>query len=272
MPCFVPVELVLVGLDRSDHHVDRVVLHVHPRHVARPIVVGLERFGAQAQVVGQTGVARELGCLPQLLGRRRMLFLEFLVVRDRDELTRVVSADQGIEAAQLWIVADGRLELVCGHVVGIEIGSCGLGAHVVDERFVAMQSVPRTEVYSQVLERRRVIVRQRRRPAAITVCLIPEDLVHRFDCLDEQSHDFLIVLRQMRQVGLEADRRVLCEQLVHLQVFPCRFVVVLRVGATGSQHGRGEKKAQGSSSHKHVGGLLSVVPASSQATNDALES
>jgi hypothetical protein len=52
----VAVALVLVGLDRPDDHVDRVVLHVHPGHVAGLVLVGAQGFGAEREVALESGL------------------------------------------------------------------------------------------------------------------------------------------------------------------------------------------------------------------------
>ena len=84
-------------LDRSDHDVDGVVLHVHPREIARLIVVGAQRLCAQREVVPEA----------RILGERRGLFEasrgavvlrgEELGVRDRSQPAAGVAAHHRIK-------------------------------------------------------------------------------------------------------------------------------------------------------------------------------
>ena len=105
-PRLVAREPIEVGLDRPDHDVERVALHVEPGKIARLILVGLQGRGPELEVPAKTGVVRERCGLAQarrgVPGRR----LEGLVVGNRDEPPRAVTADDGVEPEQVGRLLD----------------------------------------------------------------------------------------------------------------------------------------------------------------------
>ena len=125
-------QLVFVVLDRADDDVDPVRLHVHPGHVAGPVVVGEQRLRAQLEVVAQPRVLGERGRLVQAGDGPLHLRLERLVVGHRDErLLGVAPHDRVLALERGGLLrgrGDGLLELLLRHVRGVEARAGGLRA------------------------------------------------------------------------------------------------------------------------------------------------
>ncbi len=217
MRALVAEELVLVRLDRADHHVYRVVLHVEPGDVAGAVVVGEERLGALLEVVPERRRVGELRSLAQLPGGDLRLLGVGDVIRDGDEGARRIAAHQRVETLQRIAVRLRRgrraVERALRDVVRVEVRAGRLRSHAGDERFVVGQPIPWAVV--DLHEPARVGVRHGlQQRVAIAVRLPPVDGVHRARRVDEKREHPPLLRRERARVVTQLDRRVLGETLL----------------------------------------------------------
>ncbi len=247
----VVVQPVLVHLDRPDHDVDGVVLHVHPRHVAGAVVVGQQRLGAELEVALEARVLGELRRRRELLRRDGDLLHKRLAIRDRAERAVLRAPHEGVQAPQrvghaLRGIQRG-LELGLGDIRRIHVGPCGFRADPVEERGVAVQPVPRTVVDLEIAARRRV-GHAGQELLLVAVGLHPEGGVHLLGRLDEERNHPTLALGQLIEVGREPDRRVLIHQTLHV----ARHLHVRGAACERQRRGDQEAGTQGVCSPSHV--------------------
>ena len=179
------------------------------------VVVGLECGGAEHEVVGEAGVARQAGRFAQLCGGGHVGFGEGFVVGVGDQRAVVVAVHKGVEGAEGLVVGSSGLEFLGGHVGRVEVGAGRLVADAFDEGTVAPQPVPRPVVDLDEAAGGLVAVRQGERGLPVPVGLLPEDAVHGLDGLDQETHDLLVVFGEVREVGFEAEDGVLVDEGLH---------------------------------------------------------
>ena len=216
----VPVELVLVGLDRANDDVDLVVLHVHPGQIAGLVAIGDEGVGAQVQIILKLRVVRVARRLAQKARGAFELQRVGHVVRNDSQAAFVVTADQRVEA--VLAAQGGCVEFLFGHVRRIETRAGGLGVHAAQKRPVSGKPVPRPVVDVGKATHRRIVdgVEERR---LLAVGLEPEQLVHDLGRVDQQRQHGLLVVRQVGQIGRQRELGVDVEALLGAVDKHCRW-------------------------------------------------
>jgi hypothetical protein len=199
-------QFVLVGLDRADDEVEAVVLHVEPGHVARTVLVGAQRLGAQFEVLAQAWILGEPRCT--LEQDRGALELGAVVPRVRHDLQHAlgVAGEHGVLAAAARQVR--AVEFLARHVERIEAGDIGLRTDTRHERRIAGEAVPRPVVDLDEAARGRVGDAREQLRSVAGVRLPPEQVVHDHGRIDEQAHHLPFLRAERREVGGERDRRV----------------------------------------------------------------
>ena len=208
-------ELVVVYLDRADDDVDGVRLHVHPRIVARPVIVGLESGRTELEVPLEAVV---IGQGRRVSKQRRggaHLVLEGHVIGDRFQLTCGIALDERIEAPQRLAVDLIRrgVEFVDRHVGRVEPGALRALADARNEGTVCVHPVPRAEVDLHATPHARVRDRiELAFPRAEH--LEPVDLVHALGRVDQDRDHRPLVDGQAAQVRGKPDCREAFEPIV----------------------------------------------------------
>ena len=199
-------QLVVVGLDRADHDVDPVVLHVQPGDLTRTVVVAGKCFRAQVEVPCETGIFGKAGGLLERTGRAGQRFPPFDAVGHDGKLPGCIAADHAVLAGLARQV--GALELLLRHVERIEPGTRRLRADPGHERLVPLQPVPGPVVDLDEAAHGRVRDAREQLAAIARVGLRPEQVVHHLGRVDEQPEHRALLRRQVREVGGQRDRCV----------------------------------------------------------------
>ena len=237
-----PEQLVLVALDRTDHDVDRVRLHVHPGQVALAVLVGEQRLRPQLEVAGEPRVTRARRRLPQLRRCRLVLRSERLVIGDRDQPTSWTAPHERVLTQERQVGGRRGLHLRGGDVGRIEVGARWLGSDPRDEGPVAVEAVPGADVDRRV-PAGGFIRDHRHQRIPGSPRLHPERLVHRRGRLDQQPHDVPVRLREVREVAGQTDGRVLVEARLHGFVTGGS-VRRVRSGDAGAERERDERRGE----------------------------
>ena len=153
--------LVLVDLVRPDRRLDARV-ELHPRHVARVVVVAEEGVGAARQERLQRRLRRQRGRLAQQVGRARQLALVLDAVGHDLEpglaalagrpARMVVKNPVACARSRLRQRLQPRLDVGLGRAGRVEVRAFRLGRHAGDERLVVVEPVPGPLVDQEVVQ------------------------------------------------------------------------------------------------------------------------
>ncbi|HEU4813054.1 MAG TPA: hypothetical protein VFS99_02365 [Xanthomonadaceae bacterium] len=200
-------QLVLVALNRTNHHVHRVAAHVHPGHVAGLELAGEQRVGAHPQVIGEAFVRAVLSGLAEQRRRAFQVVGVRDVVRHGDQFARIVAPQQRVPGRLVREV--GLLELGLRHVGGVEHAARRARADAFEQRGVGIEPVPRAVVDPDQLAGGVVRRPGQQRLAVARPGLLPEQVVHHLRGLHQQGDHPLAVLVERGQVRGERHDRVI---------------------------------------------------------------
>ena len=209
-------QLVLVCLYWTEHEIERVALHVHPRQVAGLVAIRGQRRREQREVATQPCILGQRGGLPHA-GRRALIGpRKKSGVGNRHERTRRVAPDHRVKRLQaVRMPPPGRhrsLEFLPRHVARIEVRTVRLAARTGNEWHVVVEPVPRADVHVREQRRHRITDRGHQGIARADD-LGPVDAVHFARSVDEERQHLPLLPREHRGVRLEAYRRVAAEPL-----------------------------------------------------------
>ena len=259
---FVVEETVFVVLDRTDDHVDGIVLEIHPRHVALVIVIRGDGFRPQGEIVFQRRVVGQRGGFLEQRGDAGGLRI-VLVIGHGAEFP-VLPHDDGVGTLERLLLGRIRLyeilELLPGHVRGIESGPGGLARGALAHEALAFEdAVIRTVVDHDVGEQVFHPLSGRGEGVAhrdgVMGGLLPEDLVHQASRLDELGHEGLLAVGERFQVHgnvhVGEHRHALrhgfrCCRLLH------GFFLLLLAAARQQHHGRRKRGNDHTGTRLHV--------------------
>ncbi len=210
-------QLVVISLDRTDHDVDGVVLHLHPRHVARLVIVAQQRVGAEGEVLLESGI-------PAL----------------------TITAHQGVKTSErgpaIGCRTRGGFEVGLGDVVLIKVGAQRHRAHPGQERTVAVEPIPRAIVdlgkapETGVGDAAEHAVPRPRH-------LEPVDGVHLPGGIDQQRNHPSLRVAESAQVGIEPDGGVGGQQFGRVAVDRGHFAA--GVGRVAGDEDEGQEQSGG---------------------------